>query len=168
MRFSIADIDKMLLQFFNIRSDLGNFKYDEKLALAQIEYQIEEAPFYGNSSSIITEEDIRNAPKVLADFQKSYLEMISELTERGIRKRITVKFVLPVTIEKASERAQTLSIYNHIPVADKLVYSKAFLQKIHNAAYLGDANHLNSKGADLNTLEIYRDIGTVKESSYIF
>ena len=162
MRFSIADIDKMLLQFFNIRADIGNFKYDEKLALAKLEYQIEESPFYGNASSIITQDDIQNASAELSDFQKDYLKMINELIEKGGKKRITVKFVLPVTIEKASERAQTLSIYNHIPAVAKLVYSKGFLQKIQNTAYLGDANHLNAKGAYLNTLEIYGDIEAIR------
>ncbi|WP_254561321.1 hypothetical protein [Dyadobacter diqingensis] len=158
LRFSFAELDELILQTFNYRVEVKNSFADEKAVLNEIEYQEDNINFHGGSSSIITQNDLRSAPGELTIFQQKYLDMLGELVEKGKKKHIKVKFILSVTIEKPSERSQTIAIYNHIPTADKWIYPKGFLEKIHSDSFLRDLNHLNSKGAYLHTLELYKDI----------
>ncbi|MDQ6478324.1 hypothetical protein [Dyadobacter sp. LHD-138] len=158
LRFSFAELNELILQFFNFRLEIKNHFSDEERILNEIEYYADELNFHGGTSSIITQDDLTSTSNDLTIFQQKYLVMLRKVINRGKQKHIKVKFILPVTIDKASERSQTLPIYKNIPATNKWIYSAAFLEKIHSDFFLRDLNHLNARGAHLHTLELFKDI----------
>lgn len=166
LRFSFAELNELILQFFNFRLEIKNHFSNEETILNEIEYQADDLNFHGGTSSIITQDDLTATSNDLTIFQQKYLVILRELINRGKQKHIKVKFILPVTIDKASERSQTLPIYKNIPATNKWIYSENFLKKIHSDFFLRDLNHLNARGAYLHTLELYKDIIATTESPF--
>lgn len=166
LRFSFAELDELIFQFFLFRVEMKNLFYDEKMTLGEIEKFDNNVNFRGGTASLITQNELTLTSDGLTLFQQKYLLMLRELINKGKQKHIKVKYILPLTIEKASERSQTVPIYRHIPAADKWIYSEDFLKKIHSNSFISDFNHLNARGAYLQTLELYKDIIATTESPF--
>lgn len=85
-----------------------------------------------------------------------YLQGIAQLIKKANSKNRSIRFMLPLTFRKETEKDIIIPLFHQIPDSLKVLYDERILEAVNRPELLLDANHFNSKGAKILTHEIAR------------
>lgn len=96
--------------------------------------------------------DATNLDTKVSEYTASqHLQSLMELAERAERNGVTLRYVLPTTFERASEKELALDLFSQLPNRVRFDYDDEFLSSINDHSLFRDGNHLNSNGAQIYT-----------------
>lgn len=159
IRHSLIDIENFFFYIINIRLKLQSVSNPKE----KIGYLENSMVYAGNNSSFVRTEELNKQNVNLNSFQEKYRELIIQFAKKAKKKHIKVIYFLPLTIEKRSERQQTIPIFNSLPNEYKWIYSSEFLEKISKTKFMSDPNHLNKYGAALNTDALINEVRSLSK-----
>jgi hypothetical protein len=85
------------------------------------------------------------------DILPVYAKMVDGLLQKASQANSRIIFVMPLACNSLEEKEVLLTVFNRIPVQNKLIYSEALLNQLHHPAFFSDKTHLNTSGSFLFT-----------------